>query len=85
MIGDPITGCRVELQDEGQDFLEFDIVDGRIQATRPFQGFVWNGRRVINASIQAGDTLVLSRKEGEVGEVLRLRYPVTRVQPLQAA
>lgn len=78
VVGDPHAGCTVELEDHGQDFLEFDIKGGVIVDTRPFQGFVWDGRKVLNTKIGVGDYIDLS---GLVGVI---RYPVIDVKPLEA-
>lgn len=76
----PQDGMTVELEDYGQDFLEFDIKGGRIVATRPFQGWVWNGRCVDNESLAQGD---LINFDGGSSEAMQLRYPVLEVRPLK--
>lgn len=72
------SGCTIELADFGQDFLEFDIKGGVIIATRPFQGFVWDGQEVLNETISVGDHIVLRDPRGE----REVRYPVVDVKPL---
>lgn len=74
----PIDGMTVVLEDHGQDFLEFDIQDGRIRETRPFQGFVWDGRKVVNKTIVVGDRITLRMPDG----VRNILYPVVAVRPL---
>lgn len=76
----PIDGMTVALEDCGQDFLEFDIKDGRIVATRPCQGWVWNGKEVANKQIHPGRPIYL-KTDGE--ENLRLNYLVESVRPLE--
>lgn len=76
----PIHGMSVLIEDHGQDFLEFDIKDGQIIETRPFQGFVWDDSRVLNNEIGIGTQLVLSRRGH--GEGLKLRYPIAGIAPL---
>ena len=50
------TGYIIELEDNGQDFLEFTTDGiGTIIQTKPFQGSVWNG----------GYIPVMSQLEGE--------------------
>ncbi len=73
----PIDGCTVEIEDHGQDFLEFDIIGRRIIATRPFQGDAWNGRAVMNTALAPGDYL-------RFGERSWLNYPVTEVRVMGA-
>ncbi len=73
-----MTVITVELEDRGQDFLEFDIENGVIVDTRP-QGLVlWNGRTVVNESFTVGDCLTLA---SEIGN-LTLKYPVIAIRPL---
>lgn len=76
----PVDGMTVVLEDWGQDFLEFDIKGGRIVATRPMQGWVWNGMKVVNKAIHSGRPLYL---EADASKNLRLNYPVESVRPLQ--
>lgn len=75
----PRDGMTVEMEDHGQDFLEFDIRDGRIVETRPFQGFVWNGRAVLNEAIEVGDRIVIQRAQDNPRFI---NYPVAAVRPL---
>lgn len=52
-----LTGFKIELEDNGQDFLSFTTdADGTIIKTEPFQGEVWNG----------GYIPVLSQFQGEL-------------------
>jgi hypothetical protein len=75
----PLGDATIELVDEGQDFLFFDVRDGVIVATRPFQGDIWNGKRVLNTHVEPGDMLrLVSERFGDV----TLRYPVKRVLAL---
>lgn len=51
-----LTGFKIELEDNGQDFLSFTTDEnGTIIKTEPFQGEVWNG----------GYIPVLAQFEGE--------------------
>jgi len=76
-----ISGVTVVLEDHGQDFLEFDIVGGRIVQTRPFRGDLWNGVRVRNATLTVGDVIWLRLPHGWD----TLNYPVATVHPLDRA
>jgi len=71
-------GVTIVLEDQGQDFLEFDILDGRIVQTRPRLGDVWNGMQVLNHTVAAGDAVWLQMPHG-VGS---LKCPVAAVHPL---
>jgi len=67
----------VYLEDHGQDFLEWDIEDGTVVDCRPFQGWLWNGTKVLNTDIRPGDILKIVPASG--GE-LTLNYPVESVR-----
>lgn len=67
-----INGTIV-LEDHWQDFLEFEVVNNEIVETRPFQGFLWNGRKIRNDTVKKGDRLVLSIPGNEN---YVLKYPV---------
>ncbi len=67
----------VELEDHGQDFLEWDIKDGVAVGCRPFQGWVWNGTLVHNAAITPGDILRITMRKGKK---TTLKYPVAKVK-----
>jgi len=54
----------VYFEDDGQDFLEWDIEDGKVIRCRPFQAWVWNGTLVHNNRIRKGTRLVITTKEG---------------------
>jgi hypothetical protein len=71
----------VYFEDHGQDFLEWDIEDGKVVGCRPFQGWLWEGRRVYNTSIQPGDFLNISCKDGRR---LTINYAVEKVIELVA-
>lgn len=75
----PRDGMTVEMEDHGQDFLEFDIKDGRIVATRPLQANVWNGLDVLNQTLEVGEYLAV--QTGRCG-VRTFNYPVAAVRPL---
>lgn len=77
----PCDGMTVVLEDRGQDFLEFDIYGGRIVATRPFQGDVWNGFEVLNETIAPGDYIGLCSQY--ISGVRTINYPVIAVRPIQ--
>ncbi|KKK75829.1 hypothetical protein LCGC14_2869790 [marine sediment metagenome] len=70
----------VHLVDEGQDFLEWDIEDGKVVASRPFQGWLWEGTEVHNTDIQPGDILDITTPRGDR---TTLNHPVERVEEHQ--
>ncbi len=66
----------IHLVDKGQDFLEWDIADGKVVACRPFQGWLWEGTEVHSTDIQPGDILDITTPRGDR---TTLNYPVERV------
>ena len=74
MLAEIIT---VFLEDQGQDFLEWDIKDGVVVACRPYQGWLWEGTKVQNTEIHPGDYLEIQNKNGDQ---LTLNYPVERIE-----
>ena len=71
---------RVTFEDEQQDFLEWDIKDGVVAACRPFQGWLWNGTKVHNASIKPGDLLDITAPKQERAT---LNYRVIKVEKIE--
>ena len=66
----------VYFEDDGQDFLEWDIQDGKVVDCRPFQGWVWNGTQVTSTDIRKGTILNVVLKEGAV---TTLKHKVEKV------
>jgi hypothetical protein len=55
----------VFFEDDGQDFLEWDINDkGEVVDCRPYQGNVWIGVKVVNKDIKPGDRLEVIMPSG---------------------
>jgi len=70
----------VFFEDDGQDFLEWDLDDkGKVVACRPFQGWVWIGTQVHNKDIKPGDHLDITTTHGIR---TRLIHAVEKVQQL---
>ena len=59
---------RVYLEDHHQDFLSFTLRDRKIEDSN-MQGYIWNGRRVMNTNIKPGDRI-------ELEDGVTLKYPV---------
>ncbi len=66
----------VHLEDHGQDFLEWDIEDGKVIACRPFQEWFWKGTR---AKAPARCWCYVPDITTNNGPRTRLRYPVEKV------
>jgi len=74
----------IELEDHGQDFLEWDIDDqGKVVDCRPFQGWVWNGTIVHNKDIRPGDILVITTPRDQK-TAMTLGYRVESVREADA-
>ncbi len=59
-----ITVTTIFFQDNGQDFLEWDISEsGKVIACRPFQAQVWIGCTVIKDTITVGYRLDFTTKD----------------------
>ena len=72
---------RVYFDDQGQDFLEWDIQDGVVVGCRPFQEWLWKGTKVYNTDIKPGDYLQIDSPD--VGQT-NIKYPVERVEEIAA-
>jgi len=68
---------RVHLEDHGQDFLRWDIKDGVVVESYPYQGWVWNGVKIINEEFGPGDKLIIQRGDSAV---MTLNYPVEKIE-----
>lgn len=70
-------------EDHQQDFLEWDIdVDGMVVTCRPFQGWVWEGRKVVNPDVQPGEHVMILLGELDylgINEPTPMKYPVAAV------
>ena len=63
----------IVFEDQGQDFLEWDVKNGVVVAYRPFQEWMWKGTRVDMTKAAEGQRLPIITKRGENRVVL---YPV---------
>lgn len=64
---------RIYLEDQGQDFLSFTLTDENRIADANLQGWVWNGRKITNTPLHAGDKIQL-----EGGDIIR--HPIETVE-----
>lgn len=76
-MGPPVT---VTFKDHGQDFLEWDISDGKVVACRPFQAAIWVGREIHSTPIP-GKQLQIT---GHDGALTWIKYPLTKVKAMSA-
>lgn len=70
----------VRFEDHGQDFLEWDIENGKVIGCHPFQGSVWIGCFVRNQSIRKGSFLHILTKSERIQ--MTVKYPVAKVIPI---
>jgi len=74
------TRMRVTFEDHGQDFLRWDIEDGVVVDCQPFQGWVWNGVKILSEEFAPGDKLKIQLRGGVASE---LRYPVSKIEEVK--
>lgn len=65
----------IRFQDNGQDFLEWDVVRGVVIDSRPFQYSIWAGTLILNQPI-AGSPLRIRTK---AGDTMTLKHRVQNV------
>ena len=70
---------RVHLEDHGQDFLRWDIKDGVVVESYPFQGWLWNGTKIITEEFGPGDQLIIQPPNSEV---TTLNYLVEKIESI---
>jgi hypothetical protein len=66
----------IAFEDHGQDFLEWDIIDGVVVACRLFQEWAWKGTKVDMMKAQQGELLPIITT---TGATRLLRYPVAAI------
>jgi len=71
-----MTGM-VTLSDGGQNYIEFDIVCGVVQAVRPASLAGWKGTKVLNAAYRIGGRLLIDLQWKDYQ--FPLRYPITEI------
>lgn len=74
MIPKPGETITLNLEDHGQDFYYFEVRDKTIIKAGPYQGWVWEGKKLVNDGFEPGT--VLQFEDGRT-----LNYPVESVAP----
>ena len=64
---------RIVFEDHGQDFLEWEVIDGVVIDSRPFQGGVWKGTKIDMTKAAEGQLMPIITKRGERRVIM---YPV---------
>lgn len=75
-----ITGgnATITFQDQGQDFLEWDIKDRKVVACRPFQADLWLGSEVLTFP-EVGKTVEIKMPRLVGGRQMWVKYPLVKV------
>ena len=72
----------VHFVDFGQDFLEFDIADSKIIASRPAEIRSWRQFQVLTpeSEIEPGVQLLVRNRKLSNSPVLAIKYPVVKIE-----
>jgi hypothetical protein len=75
-----ITGgnATITFEDQGQDFLEWDIKDRKVVASRPFQADLWVGSEVLTFP-EIGKTVQIIRSHEFGARPMWIKYPLVKV------
>lgn len=81
-----MAALTVYFVDFGQDFLEFDISDSRIIATRPAEISSWRQFQVITpeSEIEPGVQLLVRNRKLNNAPALAIKYPIAKIERHQA-
>lgn len=72
----------VQFEDQGQDFLEWDIQDGVVVGCRPFQASVWCGVEIFGTPYLGGR--VSFKRTNESDDQRRfIKYSLVSILPLK--
>ena len=75
------TAVTVTFEDHGQDFLEWDIQDGKVIACRPFQAGIWVGLEIHSTPVPREQL----RIKNHDGKLTWIKYPLTKIKPMASA
>lgn len=70
--------CTIVFKDEGQDFLEWDIVDNQVIQSRPFQSQMWQETYCDPANLNPGDLLPVVLG----GDFTFIKHPIKEILSL---
>lgn len=71
--------ATITFQDQGQDFLEWDIKDRKVVECRPFQADLWVGSVVLSFP-QVGKPVEIQMPADRGGRRMWVKYPLTKVK-----
>lgn len=66
----------LHFKDEGQDFLTWTVQDGTVVDCSPFQGWVWNGTKIIGDPVVGKPPKIKTTK----GEETTLKYKIVKIE-----
>lgn len=71
-----MTGTII-LSDQGQNYVEFKILDDLIQSVKPSAARGWIGTKILNLAFLVGGRLII---ELHNGHRLPLKYPIIEIR-----
>jgi hypothetical protein len=74
--------ATITFEDQGQDFLVWDIKDRKVVACRPFQADLWVGSEV-HTFPEVGKTVEISMPRVVGGRRMWVKYPLVKVEPFR--
>lgn len=73
------VAMTLHFEDHGQDFLRWELDrNGKVLASKPFQGSIWKGVKVLQPQLSRKGSIVRFVRPGE-SEEKTIRYPLTKV------
>lgn len=71
--------ATITFEDQGQDFLEWDIKGRKVVASRPFQADLWVGSEVLSFP-QVGKPVEIQMPADRGGRRMWVKYRLTKVR-----
>lgn len=71
--------ATITFQDQGQDFLEWDIKDRKVVECRPFQADLWVGSKVLTFPV-VGKQVEIQMPADRGGRRMWVKYPLVKVK-----
>lgn len=75
--------ATITFQDQGQDFLEWDIKGRKVVECRPFQADLWVGSEVLSFP-QVGKPVEIQMPANRGGRRMWIKYPLIKVRAYRA-
>jgi hypothetical protein len=74
--------ATITFEDQGQDFLAWDVKDRKVVACRPFQADLWVGSEVLSFP-EVGKTVEIQMPKDRGGRRVWVKYPLVKVEALR--